>query len=189
MYRAAALLASRSGVSLENGSPAASLLAEHTIEADGLTTLIDGEDVSLLIRTSTVSEDASRISVLPEIRRAMVLLQRKIGARGNTVAEGRDMGTIVFPDAFLKVYIVADFAVRLERRIRELQGRGEALPIISELVRRMLRRDRRDRERTDSPLRPAPDSVWMDTSQMSVTEQVSAVIRLWSVRTGGTPDA
>lgn len=183
MYRAAALLASRLGIHIDKGELLASLVREHSITADGNTTLLDGEDVSLAIRSTVIGDAASIVSAHPAVRRSMVSLQKQIGAKGSTVAEGRDMGTVVFPGARLKVYVVADLAVRLQRRMREFRDRGERLPGTTEIVTAMLSRDRRDREREDSPLRMAPDAVWLDTSQMTVSEQVTAVVALWRDRT------
>jgi len=185
MYRAAALLSSRSGIPLENnGARITSMLEEHTFDIDGRLTLIDGEDVSDLIRTAPMAIEASRISTFPEVRRFMVRRQRELGALRDTVAEGRDMGTVVFPEAVLKVYVIADFAVRIQRRVLELVGNGNDLPETASLIRQMLTRDMRDRNRKDSPLRPASDAIWLDTSQMSVGEQVAAVVQLFRQRVG-----
>jgi cytidylate kinase len=187
MYRAAALLASRLGIDGDDGELVASLIRDHSIRTDGRTTLLDGEDVSLAIRSTGIGDAASVVSAHPGVRRAMVSLQKQMGAKGSTVAEGRDMGTVVFPGARLKVYVVADLAVRLQRRMRELRDRGERLPGTAELVTGMLARDRRDRERADSPLRMAPGAVWLDTSLMTVSEQVTAVVALWTSRCAEEP--
>jgi len=182
MYRAAALLSSRSGIPLEDGARITSMLEDHTFDIDGRLTFIDGEDVSDHIRTILVASEASRISTFPEVRRFMVRRQRELGALRDTVAEGRDMGTVVFPEAVLKIYVLADFAVRFQRRILELVANGNDLPEAASLIRQMLSRDMRDRNRKDSPLRPASDAIWLDTSQMSVGEQVTTVVELFEQR-------
>ncbi len=184
MYRAAALLSSRSGIPLENGARIASMLEDHAFDIDGRLTLIDGEDVSDHIRTALVASEASRISTFPEVRRFMVRRQRELGALRDTVAEGRDMGTVVFPEAVLKIYVVADFAVRFQRRVLELIGNDNDVPETATLIRQMLTRDMRDRNRKDSPLRPASDAIWLDTSQMSIGEQVISVVELFRQRVG-----
>jgi cytidylate kinase len=181
MYRAAALLSSRSGIPLDNGVRIASMLEDHAFDIDGHLTLIDGEDVSDQIRTALVASEASRISAFPEVRRFMVRRQRELGALRDTVAEGRDMGTVVFPEAVLKIYVLADFAVRFQRRVLELIDDID-VPETASLIGQMLTRDMRDRNRKDSPLRPASDAVWLDTSQMSVGEQVTTVVQLFRQR-------
>jgi len=173
MYRASALAVSRAGVSLDNGVMAAKVLDSHTFSfsPEGAV-LLDDEDVSGLIHTAEMGEAASIISTQPQVRVFLVKLQRLFGQGRNTVAEGRDMGTVVFPNAFLKVYVVADAPVRARRRIQDLGG-GD----MGEMARQVIRRDRRDRFRPDSPLRLPPGAMWLDGTFMSLSRQVSEVIR------------
>jgi cytidylate kinase len=178
MYRASALLAIRAGLPLDDGGRLADLISEHTIDADEGSILIDGEDVSGLIRTPRISDAASVVSSHPPVRRAMVRLQRAFGARRDTVAEGRDMSTVVFPRADLKVYVTADIVQRALRRLGDVEGLpvAESLP---RMVADLMRRDRRDRERADSPLRRAPEAWLIDTTGMTVSGQVERVVGLY----------
>jgi cytidylate kinase len=171
MYRASAFLAAVSGIDITNEEAVAALLSRHSIDASGRGVFIDGEDVSESIRTSAVSEAASVISTHRSVRLQMVALQRAFGARYNTVAEGRDMGTVVFPDASLKVYVVADLAIRAVRRLKDLGNTD-----MNTMVHSMFIRDHRDRTRLESPLRLPPGAVWLDGTVMSVTEQVNFIL-------------
>lgn len=175
MYRASALAVSRAGLPLEDGAGAVALLNTHTFSfTPDNRILLDGADVAHLINTAEMGEAASVISAQREVRAFLVGLQRLFAEGRSTVAEGRDMGTVVFPDAFMKVYVVADAPVRARRRVRDLGG-GD----ISQMARQVLRRDRRDRFREDSPLRAAPGALWLDGTAMSLEQQVSAVIEAY----------
>jgi len=182
MYRASALAVKRAGLSLEKGSEAAALLSSHTF---GFTAdngiLLDGADVTGLINTAEMGEAASILSAQREVRVFLVRLQRLFAEGRDTVAEGRDMGTVVFPDAFMKVYVVADAAVRARRRLRDLGG-GD----MGEMIRQVIRRDRRDRFRADSPLRVAPGAYWLDGTHMSLAQQVDDVVAEYR-RLAGVP--
>lgn len=181
MYRASALLAIRSETDLDDHSKVASVIREHSIDIRDGRVFIDDEDVSALIRSTSISDAASRISSGTPVRREMVKLQRQFAGRHDTVAEGRDMGTVVFPNADLKVYVIADVAVRVTRRWRELRQRGEEADF-DVLLRSQLSRDRRDRTRSDSPLRMAPGAVVLDSTLMSVDQQVDRVLQLFRER-------
>lgn len=181
MYRASALLASREKLSLNDGTALASLLDSHSLDIRDGRVLLDGEDLTEAIRRPGVAEMASLVSARPEVRRVMVGLQREVAGGGEVVAEGRDMGTVVFPDAVLKVYMYADVAVRAMRRLRQGEHEGSDLRLV---VRSLLRRDRRDRTRVDSPLRAAPDAFWLDTSSMTVRRQVDLVLEEYHRRIG-----
>jgi cytidylate kinase len=108
----------------------------------------------------------------------MVELQREIGATGDVVVEGRDIGTVVFPEAQLKIYLVADLEVRARRRLRELEAAGVS-STLSEVMAKIENRDRRDQERNLAPLRQAPDAVRVDTTHLSFEQQVEEIIRLF----------
>jgi cytidylate kinase len=180
MYRTAALLAHRNSIDPSEGDALCGILPMHDIVVDSGGVLLDGEDVSEAIRSTESGEAASRISSSPSVRKAMVSLQRRFAENRRVVAEGRDMGTVVFPGADLKIYIIADIAVRGTRRTRELRRSGGVTQLeFAGVVEGLLRRDRRDRERADSPLRPAPDAVWLDTSLMTIGEQVDRVVSLY----------
>lgn len=171
MYRASAFLVSESGIDPSDGGSSALCLSEHSIDVSRRGVFIDGRDVSDLIRSPEVSEAASIISAHAEVRSRMVSMQRAFGERHNTVAEGRDMGTVVFPNADLKVYVVADIAVRAWRRLRDLNGGN-----MNDMVHSMFRRDHRDRNRKESPLRLPPGALWLDGTSLTVDQQVAFVL-------------
>lgn len=172
MYRAASLAVTRAGISLHAPDEAVRALRAHRFQfSPDNRILLDGEDVSGLIHTAEMGEAASVLSAHSQVRGFLVGLQRLFAEAGNTVAEGRDMGTVVFPHAFLKVYVVADAPVRARRRVKDLGG-GD----MAEMARQVLRRDRRDRFRADSPLRLPPGAIWLDGTFMSLSQQVSQVL-------------
>jgi cytidylate kinase len=136
---------------------------------------LDDEDVTGLIRNHTVTDAASRVSVFPAIRAWMVGLQQQLAAEGGVVMEGRDIGTVVFPHAEVKIFLDAAPEVRGLRRYDQAAQLGPALPQQPEEVIRDLRaRDERDRNRADSPLRPAPDAVLLDSTHMTLDQAVEA---------------
>jgi CMP/dCMP kinase len=138
---------------------------------------LDGVDVAAEIRSPAVSEMSSRLAARPVVRRQLVEIQRGLRDRGPLVAEGRDLATVVFPDAEVKIYLDADPETRVRRRHQELVRRG--LPVqIEDVAADLQRRDERDRSRVDSPLVVAADAITLDTSRMSAEEQVQAVLAL-----------
>jgi cytidylate kinase len=165
MYRSVALAARRRDV-----EPAA-VAPELRIEV-GDRVRLDGEDVTEAIRAPEVSEAASRAAADPTVRRAMVVQQRRLLADGNWVAEGRDIGTVVAPEAEIKVFLTADPRERAARRAAELGADPDAV-----LAEQTLR-DQRDREREHSPLRPAPGAVEIDTTGLTVDEVVARIVEL-----------
>jgi CMP/dCMP kinase len=186
MYRAFALKALRTGVPLDASPGLERLAAETTIRLEssnpalgnpesGLEenrVFLDGEDVTGLIRNRTVTEAASRVSVFPAIRAWMVGLQKLLGAEGGVVMEGRDIGTVVFPHAQVKIFLDAAPEVRGLRRFDQLGPKAPAQP--DEVIRDLRARDERDRNRADSPLRPAPDAVLLDSTRMTLEQAVAA---------------
>jgi cytidylate kinase len=130
---------------------------------------LDGKDVTRAIRRPEISEAASRVAVIPEVRTAMVARQRALGRRGRLVAEGRDTGTVVFPHAPLKIYLTASAAERAKRRYEELKKAGHPLSY-QEVLRQTRLRDRRDSSRAVSPLKPAKDAVLIDNSRLRPSE-------------------
>jgi cytidylate kinase len=180
MYRAAALCALSAGVSLDDHDRLVSIAEEASIElTDGGRgrILLNGEDVTAAIRAPEVTAASSVMSSVPGVRRALVRQQRESCLSGNCVMEGRDIGTVVFPDADLKVFLVATIEVRARRRQADLAARG-AEATLEDVIEEIAERDRRDSTRTDSPLRKAGDAVELDTTPLSIEEQVEAVIRL-----------
>jgi len=159
------------------------LVADSSIdlaERDGrLEVYLDGEEVSGLIRTPEVSQMASKASALKIVRQRMLELQRALGMRGNVVAEGRDVGTVVFPEAEVKIFLDASLRERARRRFEELQKAGRSVSF-SDTLAEMEERDRRDTERDIAPLRRADDALAIDSSSLdadSVARQVVAAIQ------------
>lgn len=192
MYRAMALKALRCGVALDDVAKLEALGDETRIELAGTDgsphVLLDGADVTREIRTSQVADATSRIAMIPELRRIMVAEQRRAGHHGGVVIEGRDIGTVVFPDADLKVYLDAAVEVRAKRRFREHRARGEKLTLEA-MVEEVRERDRRDSERATSPLRRAPDAVLVDSTAMEQEEVARLIVMLAKQKEQGSPAA
>src|ERR1700683_4430362 len=176
MYRAFALKALRAGVPLDESTGLEQLAAESTIRLEPgeeeNRVLLDDEDVTGLIRNQLVTDAASRVSVFPAIRAWMVLLQQQLGAEGGVVMEGRDIGTVVFPHADVKIFLDAAPEVRGLRRFDQLGPSPTIQP--EEVIRDLRARDARDRNRADSPLKPAPDAVLLNSTNMTLEEAVKA---------------
>jgi CMP/dCMP kinase len=180
MYRALALKALEHDVPLDDPEALRRLAVDTMItlepQAEGNRVLLDGRGVSQRIRESDVTVAASRVSIHPPVREIMVARQRAMGAGGGVVMEGRDIGTAVFPNADVKVFLDADARVRAERRVAQdgTHTPEEAKRIIEDLVAR----DQRDRTRAISPLVPAPDAVILDTTNLSIDDVVSRIQQL-----------
>lgn len=176
MYRALAWKVMRRGADPDDESALGGILESTEVDlgADH-SVMLDGADVSGAIRTPEVGQMASRVSGMPVVRRRMADLQRAMGRSGCVVAEGRDMGTVVFPDAEVKVYLDASPETRARRRFRELAGRDPALTL-EETLADVTRRDRRDKERAVAPLRKADDAVLIDSTTLSVDAVVEKVL-------------
>jgi cytidylate kinase len=176
MYRAFAFKALRVGLPLNESAGLESLAAETSIRLEpgegGNRVLLDGEDVTGLIRNQTVTDAASQVSVWPAIRAWMVCMQQEMGARGGVVMEGRDIGTVVFPQAEVKIFLDAAPEVRGLRRYDQLGPKPTIQP--QEVIRDLRARDERDRNRADSPLKPAPDAVLLDSTNLTLEEVVTA---------------
>ena len=188
MYRAFALKALRRGLmpAVAAAAPAAAYaltaLAHETrvdlrAEDGALRVLLDGEDVTDAIRTREVTDASSRVSTIPGVREVMVAEQSRAGRDGGVVMEGRDIGTVVFPHADLKIYLTASADVRAERRWREHQQKGDAISLPGTLLE-VRERDRRDRERKTSPLVRADDAVLVDSSAMEAEEAARLIVLL-----------
>jgi cytidylate kinase len=174
MYRAFALKAMRAGVPLDDSSGLEGLASQTQVrlvpgERENRV-LLDGEDVTPLLRNQTVTDAASRVSIFPAIRAWMVRLQQQAGAAGGVVMEGRDIGTVVFPDAQVKIFLDAAPEVRGLRRFDQLGPAPSQQP--EEVIRDLRARDERDRNRVDSPLRPAHDAVLLDSTNMTLEQAV-----------------
>ncbi|MCB0339718.1 MAG: (d)CMP kinase [Bdellovibrionales bacterium] len=179
LYRALAWLALENDSDLSNGAELIGLLNSHklSVEPDaspfGSQVLVDGFPRESLLHTPEVSEATSKIAVLAEVRERLLDLQREALFEYNLVAEGRDMGTIVFPEADLKFFLTASEEIRLQRRFLQLGGqneKNEALKLKNELNREVSLRDRRDSERALAPTKPAPDAILLDNSHQTLTQ-------------------
>jgi cytidylate kinase len=176
MYRAFALKALRAGQPLDESASLEALATETTIglePTDGDNrVLLDGEDVTGQIRSQAVTDAASRVSVFPAVRAWMVRLQQQMGAEGGVVMEGRDIGTVVFPQAQVKIFLDAAPEVRGMRRYEQLGTAPAQQP--EEVIRDLRARDERDRNRADSPLKPATDAILLDSTHLTLEEVVPA---------------
>jgi cytidylate kinase len=185
MYRVIGVLAAERGIDLSDSAGLGTLCdGTHIefIERDGgARTCADGRDVSAAIREPAAAQLASKVSAVPAVRERLVARQRAMGAAGGVVMEGRDIGTVVFPDAAVKVFLDASAAERARRRAREMHGTATAADI-AEMEREIAERDARDRTRTHSPLRPADDAVVVDTTGKSIEEVVASLRALIATR-------
>lgn len=139
--------------------------------------LANGRDVTDLIRTQEVSMAASRVSAIPDVRAALLGLQRRMGCVGKSILEGRDIGTVVFPDADVKFFLTASVDERARRRLAELEAAGKDAPSFEEVKHQIAERDQNDASRAVAPLKKADDAVELDTSRMTLDEVVSAMER------------
>ncbi len=184
LYRAVALAAQRALVSWVDdaslGALARQLVEERAVElgshgSSGFTVKLRGEDVSLAIREPSVSQGASKVSAVPAVRAALLDMQRQAGAAGGVVLEGRDIGTVVFPDAEVKFFLTASVDVRARRRFDELRARG-AKPELAEVEREVAERDLRDSTRPVAPLKQAADAHGIDSSLLSIEQVVACIV-------------
>jgi CMP/dCMP kinase len=179
MYRALALKAIENDISFDDEAALLKLAQDSRIQLEptigGNRTLLDDRDVSSRIRERDVTEAASQVSVHPRVREWMVALQREMGQGGGVVMEGRDIGTKVFPDADLKIFLDADPIVREQRRMQQQKIQGE---VGANLAADLRERDRRDRTRAASPLVAAKDAVVIDSSKMSEDEVLARMEEL-----------
>jgi cytidylate kinase len=188
MYRALALKAIENDISFDD-EPALTELAHHSrvkLEPTigGNRVMLDGRDITQRVRETDVSEAASRVSVHPKVREWMVARQRELGVNGGVVMEGRDIGTVVFPDADIKIFLDADPVIREQRRIQQQHSHGISADSMAAELRE---RDRRDRTRANSPLEPATDAVVLDSTALSedaVLDRVSALVEVKLGRQG-----
>ena len=187
MYRALAFKAINRDISFDDEAALVKLAEDSRIQLEptigGNRTLLDGHDVSARIRERDVTEAASRVSVHPKVREWMVAHQRAMGAGGGIVMEGRDIGTKVFPDADLKIFLDADPVVREQRRMAQQKIKGELAASVAADLRE---RDRRDRTRATSPLVPAEDAVVINSTAMTEDEVLGRVETLVAEELSGT---
>jgi cytidylate kinase len=182
LYRVAALAATRAGISLDDAAALADIGARLPVrfEPDGRV-LLAGDDVSDAIRTEPAGQAASRVAVHPPLREALLALQRGFQHAPGLVADGRDMGTVVFPQAALKVFLTATPESRADRRYKQLIEKGISANL-SSLLQDLRERDARDASRAIAPLAPAKDAFVLDSTGLTVEQTVVAVLERWAAR-------
>ncbi|MFO7605534.1 MAG: (d)CMP kinase [Desulfurivibrionaceae bacterium] len=176
MYRAVGLKIERTGIDCDDGTVLSRLLDSIDLQLSAVggetRVILDGQDVSEAIRTPEISMAASRVSALPSVRAKLTSLQRAIGGNGGVVAEGRDMGTVVFPEAAWKFFLDATPEERSRRRVLQLKEQGQQVDE-QETLTQIIERDRADSSRALAPLKPASDAVVIDSSRMTIEEVVA----------------
>lgn len=192
MYRAFALKALEHGIQTDDATALEDLAhaTQVTLEPgeSGNRVLLDGEDVTSRLRTPEVTAAASQVSVHPAIRRWLVSLQQAMGAQGNVVMEGRDIGTAVFPDAPVKIFLDASPEKRGERRYEQNRSNEAETQPVGAVLDEIRERDRRDRTRADSPLRPAPDAALIDSTHLTLEQVIERAAALVEQRKAGVRD-
>ena len=183
MYRAVAWKAVRAGISLEDEEAVATLAGRATIEVERGTVIVDGEEVTRAIRTPEIDKAASAVARLPRVREVLVERQRQIGAGGGVVMEGRDIGTVVFPDADVKIYLDASEEERARRRVHDTShASGQSgHAAVAEAIKA---RDIADSTRKASPLSMAADAIHIDTTSLGIMEVVDRVLAIVRQRAG-----
>ncbi|MEO8901627.1 MAG: (d)CMP kinase [Polyangiaceae bacterium] len=185
LYRAVALAAQRASISWDDnealGELAYQLVKERAVvlgnqKSSGFALKLRGEDVSLAIREPSVSQGASKVSAVPAVRDALLDMQRQAGANGGAVLEGRDIGTVVFPNAEAKFFLTANVDIRARRRFDELLARGGE-PELAEVKREVAERDLRDSTRPIAPLKQASDAQVIDSSVLSIDQVVARIVK------------
>lgn len=187
MYRAVTLAALRRQIDRQDQAALAQLVSELTLEMPPGKVVLDGEDVGSLIRSAEVTAASRAIADSPAVRHRLVDLQRKIATGRNIVCEGRDQGTVVFPKAACKFFLLADPVQRAQRRQKEMQARGESVSL-DEIVQAQKERDARDAARDLAPMVPAADAIVLDSTSLTA-EQVVDVMEEHVRRVGGTGPA
>jgi cytidylate kinase len=184
MYRAIALWASQAGVSDSDAHKLEQLAREASIvfEPGSQRVFLNGTEITAEIRTPEISEFASKVSAVPGVRRVLVDKQRELGAGVSVVMEGRDIGTVVFPEAEVKIFLDAPAGIRAGRRALQLETSGQSADVDS-TAREIDARDARDRKRAEAPLVQAPDAIYIDSGGLSVPEVVEAVLKIVRDRT------
>ena len=178
MYRAVTLGLKNAGISHDDLGAIQGFLSEVEIYFDKNNQIhLNGVNISKEIRTNDISSRVSAVSAIPEVRKKMVMIQRQIAKGNDCVLEGRDIGTVVFPNAEFKFFLIADLEIRAKRRLIELVEMGE-LKSVSELIDDIKRRDEFDSSRDHSPLKKAEDAIPIDTSHITIDEQINKIVNL-----------
>ena len=181
MYRSVGLYVVRHGLDPKNADDVKSVLDEINLDVklsnDGQMIFLNGEDVTKLIRTPEISMAASNVSAIPEVRTKMVNIQRELANSKSVIMDGRDIGTVVLPNATTKIFLNGSLDVRAERRYRELIRKGEKVTL-EDVKNDIIKRDNNDMSRAASPLKKADDAIELDTTGKSLDEVVAEVIKL-----------
>jgi cytidylate kinase len=177
MYRAVAFWGLRQGIDMGDMHRMEQLAIAAKIDLSPGRIALNGEDITDAIRTIEVADGASKVSVIPSVRRALVAKQREMGERTSVVMEGRDIGTVVFPRADVKVFLDADPVERVRRRFEESKAKGEPVSE-AQLAAQMRERDQRDSTRADAPLSQAPDAVYLDSTGLTLDEVEEAILKI-----------
>jgi cytidylate kinase len=184
LYRLTALAARKSGVDLDDEAALAALAERMRVEFRDGATWLEGRDVTAELRSEEVGTAASRVAARGPVRQALLARQRRFRAAPGLVADGRDMGSVVFPDAPLKVFLTAGVDTRAERRHKQLMEKGMYAKI-GDVVEELRRRDERDSSRPVAPLKHYPDAIFLDTTGLSVDEAVSRILGWWREKSQG----
>ena len=176
MYRALTLGILKSGIKLDDIIAVRGFIADAVVGFDkNNQILLNGENVSAKVQSSVISDKVSAVSAVPEIREVMVQVQREIAGENHCVLEGRDIGTVVFPKAEFKFFLIADVTVRASRRMKELRALGESCSL-GELIKEISKRDKLDSTRSNSPLLQAEDATPIDTSDLTIDETIEKIV-------------
>ncbi|NJO52409.1 MAG: (d)CMP kinase [Leptolyngbyaceae cyanobacterium RM2_2_4] len=195
MYRAITWLVMQSGVALDDQPAIAELVSQCQLELENqvkslLSTpkvWVNGQDVTLAIRSAEVTAHVSTIAAQPAVRRSLVKQQQQYGRKGGIVMDGRDIGTSVFPDAELKIFLTASVQERARRRQLDLKNQGQPEVNLEELERTIYERDRKDSTRSIAPLRKAEDAIEIQTDQLTIDEVVAKIVSLYHQRLASLP--
>lgn len=178
MYRLFTLKVLKEGISFNESEKIKELLENLNINIENDRFYLDGEDVTEKIRTYQVSDNVSKIAALKEVREKMVLLQREFSKSKDVILDGRDIGTVVFPDADVKIFLVAEPMERAKRRYRELKEKGEDVSL-DEIFKNIMERDKIDSNRDTAPLRKAADAVEIDTTKMDIKDVKKEILTVY----------
>jgi 3-phosphoshikimate 1-carboxyvinyltransferase len=183
LYRITALVASQQGITWDDEDALAQIAAHLPVVFEGQAILLNEDDVSEAIRSEEMGMGASRVSVFPKVRAALTALQHSFARLPGLVADGRDMGTVIFPNAGLKFYLTAAAATRADRRHKQLISKGISAKI-EDLRADLEARDLRDQSRESAPLKPAEDAVLLDNSDLTIDASVEFVLSQWRSKLG-----
>ncbi|MEJ2791796.1 (d)CMP kinase [Iodobacter sp. LRB] len=182
LYRLTALAAQQAGVDWGDRQSVALIAQSLDVRFEKGLTLLAGQDVSALIRSENIGVGASQVAAFADVRQALLARQRDFAVAPGLVADGRDMGSVVFPSAQLKIFLTATAEVRAERRYQQLIARGESADLAA-ITRDLKSRDERDAARKEAPLRQWDDALLLETSQLSLDQVVECVLSWWKIRT------